>query len=243
MKHRYAPSIPPPAWAMKPLTRNMSTRMTPKARTKFKGSSLKRLNQYEVLKPLGQGATSLVYLCRYDASGVLSEEEIKRKEEERKRKEEERARTERKKRGAVADLRTFDTVVDVCDMEDDEEEEEENLSPAPPPKSPSRGERFRSGQMFALKVFSRSKMRNNIISWGSGGGDVVTALDQVQSEVALMKKLRHENLVRGVRARSARILIISLKSNEYHCIAHSLSLHTQELRTYKSPISPNVTKY
>ena len=41
--------------------------------------------------------------------------------------------------------------------------------------------------MFALKVFSRSKMRNNIISWGGGGGDVVTALDQVQSEVALMK--------------------------------------------------------
>ena len=73
--------------------------MTPKARTKFKGSSLKRLNQYEVLKPLGQGATSLVYLCRYDASGVLSEEEIKRKEEERER-------MGRKKRGAVADLRT-----------------------------------------------------------------------------------------------------------------------------------------
>ena len=89
---------------------------------------------------------------------------------------------------------TFDTVVDVCDMEDDEEENVVS-SPAPPPPK-TRGERFRSGQMFALKVFSRSKMRNNIISWGSGGGDVVTALDQVQSEVALMKKLRHENLVR-----------------------------------------------
>ena len=183
----HAPSISPPPWAMKPLTRNMSVRMTPRARTKFKGSSLARLNQYEVLKPLGEGATSMVYLCRYDASGVMSEEEIKRKEEEREQ-------MERKKRGAVADLRSFSTAIDVCDMEDDEEMEDED-DVVMTPQTPSRGERFRSGQMFALKVFVRSKMRNNIISWG-GGGDVVTALDQVQSEVALMKKLRHENLVR-----------------------------------------------
>jgi len=188
----HKPAVAPP-WAMKPLTRNMSVRMTPKARTKFKGSSLTRLNQYEVIKPLGEGATSVVYLCRYDASAVMSEDEIKCKVEEKKQ-------LERKKRGAVADLRSFNTVVDVCDDDDEEEEEEDDddeIILSPPPSSPSRSDRFRSGQMFALKVFNRTKMKNSIISWGGGGGgDVVTALDQVQSEVALMKKLRHDNLVR-----------------------------------------------
>ena len=38
-------------------------------------------------------------------------------------------------------------------------------------------------------------MRKNVVSWG-GNGNVVTAMDRVRTEVALMKKLRHENLVR-----------------------------------------------
>ena len=58
----------------------------------------------------------------------------------------------------------------------------------------------------------------------------------------IMKLPQYLNEVRGVRARNARILIISLK---YHCITHSCqcTLKNYEYPSYYSLLSSNVTKY
>lgn len=234
-----------PAWA-RPLTRDMSVRTTRSASITYRddglgANRLDRINQYEIIRKLGEGATANVYLCRYVAPTFVNTVAAATTTTAL----EAVASDKSAVGGATTNLARVDaheaaSLLDTFREFGTDSAASTPRSPSSPrtPRSPvenlmhdmkqlgaideetsgktdvssNRGIRsrasvksvsrkpdtsseFQSGDLFALKVFSKLKMRKNVVSWG-GNGNVVTAMDRVRTEVALMKKLRHENLVR-----------------------------------------------